>query len=85
MQTLRTMRVKKTRKMVKRTMIRILKKIKNLELQLRRAVQKRKMALLRKREKKRTQRKMRRIQANTWMKKKCLMLQSIALSRWQRL
>ena len=85
MQTLTMMRAKKTRKMVKRTMMRILKKIKNLELQLRRAVQKRKMALLRKREKKRTQRKMRRIQANTWMKKKCLMLQSIALSRWQRL
>ena len=85
MQTLTMMRAKKTRKMVKRTMMRILKKIKNLELQLRRAVQKRKMALLRKREKKRTQRKMRMIQANTWMKKKCLMLQSIALSRWQRL
>jgi hypothetical protein len=60
-------------------MRRISIKIKRLGLRQRRLAQERKIVLQKRKETKKRTRKMIRILENTWMKKKCSMLPSIAL------
>jgi hypothetical protein len=72
------MKVRKRIKRLKRAMRRISIKIKKLGLLERRLAQERKMGLPKRKEMKKRTRKMIRILENIWMKKKCLMLLSIA-------